>query len=414
MSANIFMKKMPLLVILFGLFNLVHSQNKNFESSYYGFIEGSLFYNTRSNIEAVDGLFYIYPKDILTDHNGKDLNATPNSSFYSFTTRLILNLKGPKLGNASTSAKIESDFGGTTDISFMLRLRQAYIRLDWDKGSSLILGQTWHPLFGDVMPSIVNPSAGAPFQPFNRSPQINYQLRKGNLKLTTSAIYQLMNTSIGPNGSSETYQKNGVIPELYAGIEYLSGSFLAGLGAEMISLKPRTSSVFNNNTYKVDERITSFSYELHTKYSYDKWHFAGKSVLASNLTHMVMLGGFGVTETDNITGEQRYTPYRHSTSWINVTYGKKVQGVLLGGYSKNLGTSKELISKDKIYGRGLDIDQLMTIYFTLKYNLPAVVFALEYTYSTAWYGDTNLKNGKVENTHDVSNHHLQGVMRYNF
>jgi hypothetical protein len=408
------MKKVILFLCCFAIFYHSNAQKKDFNYSFYGFVRGDIYYNSRNNIESVDGLFYLYPKDKLHDANGKDLNASSNGSFYTFTTRLGLNIKGPDIGAAKTSANIETDFGGTTDINFMLRLRQAYIEFEWQKGSSLLLGQAWHPLFGKVIPDILNLSTGAPFQPFNRSPQIKYQYKKNGVTFTTSAIYQLIYTSNGPEGKSEKYLKNGVLPELYAGVDYQKGNFLVGTGIDMISLKPRLETTRDNKIYRVNERVTSFSYDLHAKYSYEKLKLSGKTILASNQTHNAMIGGFGVTKTDSHTGEQEYTPFRHSTSWLNLIYGQKYQGGFFAGYTKNLGTSKSLISTDKLYGSGLDIDQFINLSFSLRYVLPHWNIGLEYTLATAWYGETNLSNGKSIHTHDVSNHRVETVFIYTF
>ena len=392
----------------------VSSQNSKFDYNFYGFVRGDLYYNSRSNMEVVDGFFYLYPKDKLYDADGKDINARPSSSFSTLTTRLGLNIKGPDIGSARSSANIEADFGGAGDTRFMLRIRHIYLKLDWQKGSSLILGQTWHPLFGEVMPNVLNLGTGAPFQPFNRSPQINYQYRTGGIKLTTSAIYQHIYTSAGPEGNSAKYLKDGILPELYAGIDYINGNFLAGAGVDMISLKPRLQSVSGGNVYSVNERITSFSYELHAKYTQNKLHLSGKTLLSSNQTHNTTLGGFGVSGIDDRTGEQDYTPFRYSTSWLNIVYGKKYQGSLFAGYSKNLGTSESLVDADKIYGLGMGIDQLTNFRLSFKYVLPHWNFGLGYTFATAWYGETRLSDGKVINTHDVSNHRIESVFMYLF
>jgi hypothetical protein len=408
------MRKIALFVFLYGMTYLAYSQKETFDYSFYGFVRGDLYCNSRQNVESVDGLFYLYPKDISKDADGKDLDAAPNSSFYTFTTRLGLDFKGPAAGAAKTSAKIETDFGGTTNMNFMLRVRQAYVKFDWAGGSSLLLGQTWHPLFGNVIPNVLNLSTGSPFQPFNRSPQINYQYRSGNVQLKASAIYQLIYTSAGPEGNSEKYQKNGVIPELYAGMDYLSGNFLVGGGIDMLSLKPRLQSVSGGNTYKVNERVTSFSYDLHAKYQIDKWQFAGKSLLASNLTNNVMLGGFGVMKIDARTGEQKYVPFKHSTSWLNVVYGTKWQSFLFAGYTKNLGVSKALVSSDKLYGMGLNIDRLLRLSLGLKYVLPHWNIGLEYMMSNAAYGENDLNNGKVINAHDAINHRIESTFTYLF
>lgn len=389
------------------------AQRKNFTYRFYGFVRGDLFYNTRTNMAPVDGNFYLYPLDRKPDANGKDLNAGPNGSFYTFTSRLGVDATGPDIGTARSSAKIEVDFGGFSSSNTMLRIRQAYVALDWEK-SQVLIGQTWHPLFGSVCPDILNLSTGAPFQPFNREPQIRYQYKAGKVKLTASALWQLQYLSSGPNGMSEEYMKNSCVPEFYLGADYSSaGGWLAGAGVHLISLKPRTSSLWNEKTYKVNERMTTLSYEAHVQYAGRNFSFAAKSLLASCLDHTALIGGYGIRSVDPDNGEQAYTPFRHSTSWINFTCGTKWKGHFFAGYTKNLGTADALVSTAK-YGMGLDIDQLFSTHIAFSYNLPHWQIGLEYTPSTAWYGDTDWDSGKVVNTHSVTNHRILGLMMYYF
>ena len=82
-----------------------------------------------------------------------------------------------------------------------------------------------------------------------------------------------------------------------------------GLGAHMISLKPRTSTEWKEQTFKVNERMTAFSYEAHLKYSGRNYTFAAKTLMASALDHTALLGGYGVSSVDSRTGEQGYTPF---------------------------------------------------------------------------------------------------------
>lgn len=407
------MKK--LVFLLAGFFSVfpVVAQKKNFTYKFYGFVRGDLFYNTRANMAPVDGNFYLYPLDKKTDADGKDLNGTPNGSFYTFTSRLGLDATGPNIGTARTSAKVEMDFGGFSGNTTVLRIRQAYVALDWDK-SNVTIGQTWHPLFGAVFPDILNLSTGAPFQPFNREPQIRYQYKAEKIKLTASALWQLQYLSSGPNGMSEEYIKNSCIPELYVGADFAPGNgWLAGAGVHMISLKPRTSTVWNDKTYKVNERMTTYSYEAHLKYTGQNYTFAAKSLMASCLDHTALLGGYGISSINPDNGEQEYTPFRHSTSWVNFTYGTKWKTHLFAGYTKNLGTTESLVSDTK-YGMGLDIDQLFSANLAFSYNLPHWQIGLEYMPTTAWYGKTDKENGKVTDTHSVTNHRILGLVMYYF
>lgn len=389
------------------------AQKKDFDLKFYGQVRTDLYYNSRANEETVDGLFYMYPKDKVRDEDGKDLNSTPSSNFCTLYSRLGVDVFGPKLGTAQTSAKVEIDFRGTGTSYSVVRLRHAYLNLDWGK-SALLAGQTWHPLFGDVSPQVLNLSTGAPFQPFSRAPQIRYRYTDKNFQLTGAAIWQSQYLSQGPAGKSQEYIKKSCIPEIYIGADYKNGGLLAGAGIEMLSLKPRTQAIGENEkTYKVDERITTLSYEAHIKYNNKKWFVAAKSVLGSNLTQASGLGGFGIKSVDKRTGEQEYTPIRFSSSWLNVVYGQKWKPGIFVGYAKNLGTSDELIS-DKLYGTGTDLDQLTTAGAELTYNIPHWKFGVEYTLTSARYGSLNTSNGKIKDTHAVCNNRIVAVAMFMF
>lgn len=147
----------------------VMAQKEGFGYKFYGQVRTDLFYNSRSNSETVDGLFYMYPKDVAPDADGKDLNAKPDGNFYTLYTRLGVDVTGPTWGKAKTSAKVEVDFRGSGTTYSLFRIRHVYFNLDWGK-SALLVGQTWHPLYGDVAPEILNLNMGAPYQPFSRAP----------------------------------------------------------------------------------------------------------------------------------------------------------------------------------------------------------------------------------------------------
>lgn len=403
------MKKYILLLLCLITVSGSFAQMKDFNFKFYGQIRTDLYYNSRANQETVDGLFYMYPLDKNRDEDGNDLNSTPNSNFYTLYSRLGVDVAGPKLGTAKTSAKIEADFRGTGNSFSVVRLRHAYLNLDWNK-SALLLGQTWHPLYGEVAPQILNLSMGAPFQPFSRAPQIRYRYKNKNFQLTGAAVWQSQYLSQGPAGKSQEYIKKSCVPEIYIGADYKKGGLLAGAGIEMLSLKPRTESA---EGYKVDERITTLSYEAHVKYTNKNWFIGAKSVLGSNLTQASGLGGFGIKSINERTGEQKYTPIRFSSSWLNAVYGQKWKPGIFVGYAKNLGTSDALES-EKLYGTGTNLDQLVTAGAELTYNVPHWKFGLEYTLSSAWYGSLNKSNGKIKDTHAVCNNRIVAVAMFMF
>ena len=408
------MKKLLLLlslslVVFIG--NAVEIESKDgIKLKIYGQVRADLFYNTRANVESVDGLFYSYPMDINLDAEGNDLNDQDNSNFYLLYSRLGLDVKDIKLGSANTSAKIEFDFRGSGTTLSLIHLRHAYFNFNWGK-SSVLAGQTWHPFFGEVSPQMLNLNTGAPFQPFSRAPQVRYRFNNKGLQLTASAVWQSQFLSNGPEGKSNKYLKNSCVPEIHFGADYKTKNLIVGAGADMTSLVPRTQSIVEGKTYKVDERITSVSGEIHAKYTTPMWLFAAKSTLASNLTQTSMLGGYGVCDVDPITGQQSYTPTYNSSTWVNVVWGKKWKVGVFGGYMKNLGTTKEV---SKLIGTGVDVDQLLSGTAEVTYNLPHWRIGLEYNYTAAWYGDLNKANGKIINTHAVGNNRFVASASFMF
>lgn len=79
---------------------------------------------------------------------------------------------------------------------------------------------------------------------------------------------------------------------------------IAGVGMEMLSLKPRLQTTVDNRTYKVNERVTSLSFEAHAKYTAPNWLIAGKTLLASNLTQASRLGGMLLLPSIRVQGNK--------------------------------------------------------------------------------------------------------------
>lgn len=411
-------KQILLLAALAAVSSGVTAQKKDFGYKFYGQVRTDLFYNSRSNSETVDGLFYMYPNDVALDANGEDLNAKPDGNFYTLYTRLGLDVTGPMLGKAKTSAKVEVDFRGSGTTYSLFRIRHVYFNLDWGT-SALLVGQTWHPLYGDVAPEILNLNMGAPYQPFSRAPQIRYRFTQKHWVLTAAAIWQSQYLSVGPNSNQtgntgtqkhQQFIKNSCVPEFYVGADYKSQGLLVGAGVHVSSIAPRKQSEYNDAVYKVSERITGVSGEAHVKYTYNKLMVAAKTVLSSNLTQTSTIGGYGITSVDTRTGEQEYTPLRVSHTWLSVMYGKKWRGGIFAGYLKNLGAKDEVSG---ILGTGTKIDQLGTATAELTYNLPNWKFGAEYSWTGAAYGTNNAK-GRVTDTHLVKNNRIVFTALFQF
>ena len=408
------------LALLVGVSGSVFAQKKRFDYKFYGQVRTDLFYNTRSNSETVDGLFYMYPLDENLDPNGHDLNGVGNGNFYTLYTRLGVDVAGPMLGKAKTSAKVEVDFRGSGTTYSLFRIRHVYFNLDWGK-SALLVGQTWHPLYGDVAPEILNLNMGAPYQPFSRAPQIRYRFTSNNFMLTAAAIWQSQYLSVGPKTNkpgetstqkSQEFMKKSCVPEFYLGIDYKRPGLIAGAGLHVSSITPRTQSETENAVYFVNERVTGISGEAHVKYTKEDWLISAKTVLGTNLTQTSTVGGYGITSIDEVTGKQQYSPLRTSSTWVNVAYGKKWRPALFFGYLKNLGATKEV--PYGALGTGTTLDQLFTGTAELTYNIPHWKFGAEYSLCNAWYGDEFDAKAKAINSHSILNHRIVLVALFQF
>lgn len=412
-------KKYLLLAALVGMSAGAMAQKKGFSYKFYGQVRADLFYNTRTNSETVDGLFYMYPLDKLPDADGNDLNDQGNGNLYALYSRVGVDVAGPMLGKARTSAKVEVDFRGSGTSYSLFRLRHAYFNLDWGT-SALLVGQTWHPLYGDVAPEILNLNMGAPFQPFSRAPQVRYRFIRKHFQLTASAIWQSQYLSVGPasdkagetsTSKSQNFIKNSCVPEFYVGMDYRRPELIAGAGVHVSSIRPRTKSVVGSDTYKVDERVTGVSAEAHLKYTHERFLLSAKSVLGTNLTQTSTVGGYGITSVDPRTGEQTYTPLRTSATWLNVAYGKTWRPALFFGYLKNLGASTEV---SDVLGIGTNLDQLLNATAELTYNRGNWKLGAEYSLCNAWYGDEFSAKAKALSSHTVMNHRVVMTAIYQF
>lgn len=412
-------KKYLLLAALVGMSAGAMAQKKGFSYKFYGQVRADLFYNTRTNSETVDGLFYMYPLDKLPDADGNDLNDQGNGNLYALYSRVGVDVAGPMLGKARTSAKVEVDFRGSGTSYSLFRLRHAYFNLDWGT-SALLVGQTWHPLYGDVAPEILNLNMGAPFQPFSRAPQVRYRFTRKHFQLTASAIWQSQYLSVGPasdkagetsTSKSQNFIKNSCVPEFYVGMDYRRPELIAGAGVHVSSIRPRTKSVVGSDTYKVDERVTGVSAEAHLKYTHERFLLSAKSVLGTNLTQTSTVGGYGITSVDPRTGEQTYTPLRTSATWLNVAYGKTWRPALFFGYLKKLGASTEV---SDVLGTGTNLDQLLNATAELTYNRGNWKLGAEYSLCNAWYGDEFSAKAKALSSHTVMNHRVVMTAIYQF
>jgi hypothetical protein len=179
-------RTLPLLLISAALALPATGQTQkpssSFGISFSGYVKTDIFYDSRQTVDIREGHFLLYPKGPLDDLDGRDINRRAGLNILSIQTRLAGKITGPDALGAKTSAYVEGEFFGVSDADTNgFRLRHAYLKLNWTS-SALLIGQYWHPMFiVEDYPDVVSFNTGAPFQPFNRSPQIRYTRTFGGL-----------------------------------------------------------------------------------------------------------------------------------------------------------------------------------------------------------------------------------------
>ena len=404
------MYKLILSLILFFLFATSfaqeHEKKDKLKIDIHGFVKTDYWVDTRQVVYAREGLFTFFPKDILLDKNGRDINAESSFNFSAITSRINFKIKQFKAFGADAYGFIEADFSGVSNITInTFRLRHAYINLDWGK-SELLFGQYWHPLFvTEVFPTVISLNTGAPFQPFNRSPQIRFTHHIKNWNIIAAIISQRDYASIGPYGRNPMYMENSMVPNGHLQLQYAKKTNTFGIAADYKVIRPLL--VTDSNVVS-DARLGSYAFMIYYKWRGKNWEYKLKSIYGQNLSEQLMMGGYAVANTNPLNGIQEYTPTNHFFLWGDILYRKKLENTtlipgLFAGFTQNLGTTVN--ATGPYYSAGANIDKMYRIAPSLSIKSGNVMVSVEWEYSHVMYGDIQL-NGTVANTHAVASNRI--------
>lgn len=398
------MKKLIILAAM--LSNYINAQSSDaFGVKVSGFIKTDIILDSRQTIGAREGHFLLYPANVNLDVNGNDLNDISSFNTLAIQSRVSAKVTAPDALGAKTGGMLEGEFFGTTEGDINgFRLRHAFITLKWNS-TTLLVGQTWHPMFiTDVFPQVVSFNTGAPFQPFSRNPQVRITHSIDNFNLIAALCSQRDITSTGPIGYSTSYLKNAILPNAHFQLQYNSSNLVAGSGIDYKKLVPRIETVKKIQT---DESVSSYSLLGYLKIKTESADFLFEGVYGGNNSDLMMLGGYGVTNTDPNTGIENYSATKAFSVWTDINFGKDIQPGIFIGYSKNLGSDDEI--KGAIYSRAGNIDNLFRISPRLVINSGKFRVAAEFEVTSAAYGTTD-NYAKVANTKTVTNYRgLMGV-----
>ena len=433
------MKKTVLTALTVLLALSAYAQETPAKFKLYGFARNYAVIDSREVNGGTHDLYYYMPKDELPGADGSDLNDGFNWKFVSLTTRLGLDFSGYEYEGMGISGKVEADFyslngTGSAQTIAQFRLRQAYISLSnsLQNGDKIVtnIGQTWHPMGADL-PHGINLESGAPFGPFNRSPQLMFHWTHGNLTLTSGFLYlsQYLPMDAQTGGKSVNPYKYGW-PEEYFGLTWKEGAFVNKLGITNILTKPVRTTPDNYKANGLLDAATAFYFFQYTK---DLFQLKAKVAYAMSGEHMNILSGYGISAYDATNHEYTYTPMQDLTSFISAQYGKQVQVMGMIGWMKHLGTTEDLLGGAAVLGKSVadggnlwlntaaatNIQQAFRVTPTVLWNMGKFQIGLEYDYTMAQFGNTGVARDarglyKDADCHWIGNHRLLCMTKFNF
>ena len=418
------MKKSILLLCAIGFlvsFNTIaqekekeEEKEKLFGIKFSGFVKNDFIFDTRQVVSARDLHFLLYPKPVLLDPDGEDINDKADFNYLAIQSRLTGKITGPDAFGAKTSGVIEGAFFGRleTDIN-SFRLRHAYLKLNW-KTTELLAGQYWHMMFVTAcFPGTVSFNTGVPIQFFSRNPQIRITQKLGKFSIAGAASTQLDFQSPGPGGA-KTLQ-NALLPDLSGQVSYSTEELLVGVTAGYKQLMPRIET---GNMYKTTELVRGITTQAFFKYVFAPITFKIQTTYAQNGFDGLQIGGYAVKSITDVDRDYRnYTTINTIGFWNDIhTNNKKFQVGLFSGYIKNLGSIDEIEEIDMIarYTRGSDIAYVYRIAPRAILNSGKVRLAAEIEHTGAAYGDSVNSNGVPQNAKVVRNNRILVALYYFF
>jgi hypothetical protein len=389
-------------ILISSSINLFAQETKqeNPNAKLYGYINWESIFDSHASITSRDGELYLYPDKPTDDSENAQLEML------SLQTRVGVKIDGGSVFGAKLSGVIETDFFATAEeYSRQIRMRHAFMKLNWEK-SSLLMGHYWHPMFGpDVFPKIIQFGAGVIYNPLNRAPQIRYDYQPiEKLRITAVALEHGYHASKGPKYA----HRNSAVPDLQLQITYGSKEyFLTGITAGYLMIEPRDSTSNGGINQKT---VNSYNLQWFGMAKAGQLTINTKASYGTNMSQFVMLGGYARNAEDPIAdpGNFTYTPYKILAVYADFGYkiSENLGAGLFAGYTENMGTEDKLIP-GTIQARGASIMNIYRIAPRLTYTSGRIRLALEYAYNAAAYGDGAANEYGVYNeTKEAINHRI--------
>lgn len=380
----------------------LHSQKtgSEFKLDATGFIRYDALYNTRQSVGVREGLLYFYPKPEELNADGFDENSVSELNMLSVFTRGALKMTAPRTLGAQISGLVEADFFGHLNSTISnLRLRHAYVNLEWDR-VQLRLGQYWDLLTHvDFFPGVLNPGAGQPLQPFARQPGAYLRWQALDF-LELDAGVSMQRDAFAEFGARNELQQNSGLPSAGLNLNFKTQALKAGFGFMGEAIRPALSE---ENLY--GGALQAFAHWRPV----EPLRVRARGVWGTNMASHQMLGGFVHTDDD------RYLNLASWSTWLDVDYALNKQWKLgvFGGYTANLGTLGETATAQEFIARDPNMAHVFFVVPRLIFQASKNLrFALEVHWTEALYASaytSTLRPDPQAGDAGVSNVHLAFV-----
>lgn len=410
---------------LVHLYGQAHTAEKYFE--FGGFVRHSSALDSRLTLPDNEGVSALFPLPPQLDPLGRDINARGQFNMLTLQTRLFTRLFAPPIGQARAQGYIEVDFQGRKNIAELVRMRKAYCAIDYHR-FSVLAGQTDNPFFiAAYEPQTVTIDQGAPYNPFARNPQLRVAYNYGMWSIIGTAVTQLDKLSPGPDGVSNVYMRNAIIPNLDLQLQIKPNDQLFfATSANYKRLAPRIASIVDDQVFKVHESINSFSaFALAwCAIPHKQMLCATKLTYSQNMFEYDLLSGYAIRSRDAITGKQHYTNLANVAWWLDIE--KQVRNwITVGcfvGFTKNLGFCHPVddtllinnaVPPELVFAREPSINYVMRIMPRTFWTIQQLRIGAELQLDHATFGTIN-KDGTICNTHGANLVRLHLALMYNF
>ncbi len=411
-----------LLLSLFAIFTLFQLNASSQEDKPYykfgGMIDAHFYHDSYNSVEYREGVLYFFPKAPDINSVGVDMNKNNRLRANILSSRLSFSVGNVKLSDkAKLSAYVETDFLGASDALLQhMRIRHAYVKVDWAK-SSLLMGQYWNmSLVPEMVPNTVS-MGEFPFLAINRNPMIQYTYKVNeNITLDAAAQFHLAIKGTGPSNA----QAQSSLPDMQARIKLgKSDKVFGGVMVGTKFLKPRTHTT---QGYAVEGSVNSTMVTAFFKATHRGHTFRLNSMYGGNLSMFYQIGGYGMLQGEDPAGDYDYSNIRSISSFFDYQYrigDSKWELGLFAAHQANLGSSKplELGSSDAVgYYQFCDVNYIARIAPRIAYY-PAAKFMLgiEYGLTMAEWGKEFDAYYEPTETYDpTKNHRIEAVARFWF